>query len=407
VATKLVTPRRTRRWSRWLLLVGFGTVFVFLGVAVVGVGVYVWAKSSLDSSTMARAMIWRDADVADKERFPARPIPSGSVVSPLPTSNRPVTRPPSIERNDKPFEQFLEESGTLAFLVVDDDELVYERYFEGTGQQDLLTSFSVAKSFVSTLLGIAIDQGKIRSIEDQVTDYVPELGERDARFQRIRLRHLLTMSSGIRYRESDLPWRLGDDTKTYYGINLREVALEETKIERPPGESWLYNNFHPLLLGLVLERATGMSVSDFMAVNLWQPLGAEQAATWSLDSKKSGFEKMESGINATASDYARFGLLLLHKGELNGRRIVSEGWVRAATALDTTTDTADNYQFFWWIDTERPGRFYAAGNLGQYIYVAPDTGTVIVRLGSERGTTTSNWRSIFRDFADQLGPSKR
>ena len=132
-------------------------------------------------------------------------------------------------------------------------------------------SFSVAKSFVSTLVGIAIDEGLIGSVEDPVTDYLPELAVRDPRFERITLRDLLTMSSGIRFWETDLPWPWTDDTYTYYGVDLRDVGLNGTRIERPPGQEWHYNNYHPLLLGMVLERATGMSVSDYMATRLWQP----------------------------------------------------------------------------------------------------------------------------------------
>ena len=120
------------------------------------------------------------------------------------------------------------------------------------------------------------------------------------------------MSSGLRYEESRFPSPRGDDTSTYYGVDLRTDALERTQIEQAPGHKWHYNNYNPLVLGLVLERATGMSVSKFMASRLWQPLGASSDASWSLDSKRSGFEKMESGLNATALDYARFGLLLLH-----------------------------------------------------------------------------------------------
>jgi CubicO group peptidase (beta-lactamase class C family) len=146
-----------------------------------------------------------------------------------------------------------------------------------------------------------------------------------------------------------------------------------------------------------------MSVSEYTATRLWQPMGAEHDATWNLDSESSRFEKMDSGLNATAADYARFGQLFLHRGELNGRRIVSEEWVRAATAADTNTDPAGIYQYFWWVDVERPGRYYALGNLGQYIYVAPDANTVIVRIGSDWGTEGDAWLPILRDIADRVG----
>jgi CubicO group peptidase (beta-lactamase class C family) len=239
-------------------------------------------------------------------------------------------------------------------------------------------------------------------VTDPVTEYLPELSERDPRFERITLRDLLTMSSGIRYEEQSLPLPWGDDVDTYYGTDLRDLGLSATQIVRPPGQEWLYNNYNPLLLGLVLERATGTSVSDYMATKLWQPLGAEADATWSLDSEGSGFEKMESGLNATPVDYARFGELYLLAGEWNGQRIVSEDWVREATAADVTTDPAGHYQYFWWIDTQRPDRFYALGNFGQYIYVAPDAGAVIVRNGRDWGVENDTWLSVFREVADQL-----
>ena len=372
-------------------------------VALLVVGVYAWAWASLDRSSIARAMLWREADVGDQHRFPARTIPAGDEASPLPAGDEiDPPAPPSGAEDDRAFEEFLRGTGTLGFVVLDDDVLVYERYFGGADRQTRQTSFSVAKSFVSTLIGIAIDEGLIGSVTDPVTDYLPELSEQDRRFERITLRDLLTMSSGIRYEEQSLPLPWGDDVETYYGTDLRDLGLIATQIVRPPGQEWLYNNYNPLLLGLVLERATGTSVSDYMATKLWQPLGAEADATWNLDSEGSGFEKLESGLNATPVDYARFGELLLHAGEWNGQRIVSENWVREATAADVTTDPAGHYQYFWWIDTQRPDRFYALGNFGQYIYVAPDAGAVIVRNGRDWGMENDTWLSVFREIADQL-----
>jgi CubicO group peptidase (beta-lactamase class C family) len=388
-------PKR-RRVRLWLLVVGG-----VLGLLIAAVlGLYGWAWSSTDESTLARALVWRESDVGDQHRFPARPIPAGTRTSPLSVGSE-VDLVLSGEESE--LDEFLGETETLAFVVVHGDRVVRERYFGGSSRASLQTSFSAAKSFVSTLVGIAIDEGLIGSIEDPVTDYLPELATRDPGFRKITLRHLLTMSSGIRYREGGFP-TLGDDTYTYYGVDLREVALNRTRIEQPPGITWHYNNYHPLLLGLVLERTTGMSVSDFMATRLWQPLGAEAAASWSLDSERSGFEKMESGLNARAVDYARFGLLFLHDGEWNGRRIVSKDWVRAATRADTTTGPASyfGYGYFWWIDMERSGRFYAMGKYGQYIYVAPDADAVVVRLGRDSGVGNSTWLATFRDVVDQL-----
>src|SRR5919198_1558471 len=355
---------------RWLRRVGGGLVASVLLVSAL----YVWAWASVDGSSIARAIWWREADVGDQYRFPSRAIPAGDEVSPLPAGVEAVLSSPPVRAagSDGTFDEFLGATGTLGFVVVSNDQLVYERYPGGADRHTRQTSFSVAKSFLSTLVGIAIEEGLIGGVSDPVTEYVPELARRDPRFERITLRDLLTMSSGLRYEEHSLPLPWGDDINTYYGTNLRDLALNATEIEGPPGRVWRYNNYNPLLLGLVLERATGMSVSHYMATRLWQPLGAQADATWSLDSEGSGFEKMESALNAIPIDFARFGLLFLHEGQWNGTRIVPEAWVHAATAADTSTDPAQDYQYFWWVDTERPGRFYALGNFGQYIYVAPD-----------------------------------
>jgi CubicO group peptidase (beta-lactamase class C family) len=381
---------------RWFLVAG-GVLALLVAAAL---GVYGWAWLSTDESTFARALIWRESDVGDQHRFPARRIPAGGRASSLPAG---VEANLVVSREGKGLDEFLRETETNAFLVVHEDRLVRERYFGGSTRASLQTSFSAAKSFVSTLVGIAIDEGLIGSVDDRLTEYLPELAARDPRFRKITLRHLLTMSSGIRYREGGFP-SLGDDTYTYYGVDLRDVALNRVRIEGPPGIAWEYNNYHPLLLGLVLERTAGTPVSDFMATRLWQPLGAEADATWNLDSERSGFEKMESGLNARAVDYARFGLLFLHNGEWNGRRIVSEDWVRAATRAGTSTDPARyyGYRYFWWLDVDRPGRFYALGKYGQYIYVAPDADVVVVRFGRDWGVGNLTWLATFRDLADQL-----
>ncbi len=388
-------PKRRRRWLRRTLLV---VSALLLSVAAL----YGWALVSTERSSIARAMVWMGADVGDRFRFPAREIPTADDPSPLP-SGLEVDLPAPPLGDGPDLDGFLRRTGTLAFVVAQDDRLVYERYFGGSERRTLQTSFSVAKSFLSVLVGIAIDEGSIGGLDDPVTQYVPELAERDPRFEDITLRNLLSMSSGLRYVEQSnplLPW--GDDIDTYYGTDLRDLALNATEITGPPGRDWLYNNYNPLLIGLVLERATGVSVSQFMATRLWQPLGAEFDASWSLDSEGDAFEKMESGLNVTPVDYARFGLLFLHGGEWNGRRIVSRDWVRSATAAEATSDPAGFYQYFWWVDDERPSRFYALGNFGQYIYVAPDADAVIVRNGRDWGVDNDTWLETFRAMADRL-----
>jgi CubicO group peptidase (beta-lactamase class C family) len=134
----------------------------------------------------------------------------------------------------------------------------------------------MAKSFASALMGIAIDEGHIKSVDEPITNYLPELLEKDKRFRSITIRHLLTMTSGIKYEEGgDLPWSEdADDTKTYYATDLRELALN-CQIEGEPGKYFEYNNYNPLLVGMILERATGMPVSHYMEAKLWMPMGME------------------------------------------------------------------------------------------------------------------------------------
>jgi CubicO group peptidase (beta-lactamase class C family) len=384
--------RRRRRWVRVLAA-------LVAAVVALGAALEVWARLSIDRSAAARAIVWLDADVDDIDRFPARAIPAGPRTLPLRVGELPAGLLDRVAVGDgeRPLDDLVEDTDTEALLVLRDDEILLERYANGGAADRPHTSFSVAKSFLSTLVGIAVERGDIGSLEEPVTAYVPELLERDERFSEVTLRSLVTMSSGLAYEDQGLPW--SDDTTTYYAPDLRAQALS-VRVEEPPGTRWHYNNYNPLLVGLVLERATGMSVSEYMARHLWQPMGAEADASWSLDSERSGFEKLESGVNAVPRDYARFGYLFAHDGRVAGHQVVGADWVREATANDTSADPAPHYQYWWWVDTERPGRFYAVGNKGQFVYVDPATDVVVVRLGRTDGGVS--WTEVLRDVADRV-----
>ena len=376
------------------------------GVIVIGVLVatlFGWASTATGTSKLARVLAWRQSDIGDQYRFPVRTILAGARPEPLPVGpEAPLRARDFLGVRDRPLADALRATDTRSFVVVHHGRTVYERYLAGAGPHTRETSFSVAKSFVSALVGIAIAQGDLGSVDDPVTDYLPELARRDPRFTRITLADLLTMTSGLAYRESHAWWPFGDDTDTYLGTDLRQVALGRSRIERPPGQRWLYNNYNPLLLGLVLERATGMSVSAYMSTVLWRPLGAGRDATWNLDSTASGFEKMESGLNATARDYARFGLLFLHHGRAHGEQVIPAGWARAATAPRVQTRWGNPYGYFWWVDGQRPENYFAFGDYGQYIYIAPAADVVLVRTGGDWGTDNPRWLALFRSLTDQL-----
>jgi CubicO group peptidase (beta-lactamase class C family) len=390
-----------------LLGIGAGSLLLLALVAVVA------GYLSAPNFYLTRTIFWGESDYRDHEKFPARTIHNGPSVSrfdKLPADNRYASQIEAIARdtnNGESLEEYLDASGTTAFLVIHDDRLLYERYFEGYDESSIHTSFSMAKSFASALVGIAIDEGHINSVNEPITNYIPELLEKDERFESITIRHLLTMSSGIKYEEGgDLPWsEEADDTKTYYATDLRKLALENSRIEGKPGEYFEYNNYNPLLIGMILERATGMSISRYLQQKLWKPMGMEADGSWSLDSTENGFEKMESGVNARARDFARFGMLFAEEGNWEGRQLISRGWVEESTRADTSTDPSQDYQYFWWVNTPEGESYHfsARGNYGQYIYVAPEKDLVIVRLGKEEGEQGYDyWIYLFEELATKF-----
>ncbi len=381
-------------------------VLIVVGVII---GIFALTYGALfvmtGSSQFARVFVWLDADVGDINRFPSRVIEASTTPSALPYAPDDKTSDAFKRINTSSgggldsalgagsdIDTFLANTNTTSFLVVKDGVLVKEWYGKGVERDTLQTSFSVSKSFLSTLIGIAINQGYIDSLDDPITDYVPELLDRDPQFSSITLKNLITMSSGLVYEDQNTPW--GDPAKTYYSPDLRATALSAV-IDEAPGKTFLYNNYNPLLLGMALERATGQRVSDYMSKVLWEPLGAEANASWSMDSVGSGFEKMESGVNARAIDFARFGLMFAKGGVVDGRQVVPKQWAHDATAVDTTGDPADNYQYFWWVYPNGPqgsvADFAAQGNFGQYIYVVPSEDIVMVRLGSDEGNIAWPW----------------
>lgn len=192
-----------------------------------------------------------------------------------------------------------------------------------------------------------------------------------------------------------------DPVNTYYSTDLRRSALNAVIVDEP-GKNFLYNNYNPLLLGMALERATGRNIGDYMSDVLWAPMGAEADASWSMDSFYNRFEKLESGFNARPIDFARFGLMFANGGIVDGEQVVPRDWVEEATAptnlsVGRNDFLEQNYQYMWWVYPDN--RFAAQGNLGQYIVVSPDEGTVIVRLGRSENLM---WPMLLLDLTKQL-----
>ena len=388
------------------------TLRVLAGLILSLILLYGVAYKRTPWSQFVRAIVWLDSGVDDYKLFPARTIDNArptfffhpnTISSPYSSVFTSIKYQQNGNEITQDFDQFMEETDTTAFLVIKDDFMLYEKYFNGYDANSTQTSFSITKSFVSALVGIAIDEGFINSINDPVTKYFPELEERDERFSQITIRHLLTMSSGIKFVKAFTPW--SDDAITYYSTDLRATVLN-CKIIEEPGQTFLYNDYNPILLGIILERVTGQSVSKYLEQKIWQPLGMEAPGSWSLDSNQSNFEKMSSGINGRAIDFAKFGRLYLNIGNWNGQQIVPAIWVEESTKPDTTSDPAEFYQYLWWITLweTKPGdvhyRYVAVGDHGQYIHVFPEQQLIFVRFGKSEGGV--EWGIVFESMAEEI-----
>jgi hypothetical protein len=399
------------------IMIGVGIVVGVLALLVAGV----FAAMSVANSPLYawRVLRYGQSDTQDYKIFPERGIATGTTVSKIAAYPQPV--PSQVEyqymgtTHQETLDQLLQKTDTHAFLVIQDDKLIYEKYLNSS-REAIDTSFSSAKSFNSALIGAAIADDYIGSVEDPVIKYLPEISGRG--LDGLTIRDLLLMNSGIRYVEGgELPFYMipfADDAYTYYSPDMRRIALSVRAGATPVGEAFHYNNYHPLLEGLIIERATGMHVAEYLQERFWKPMGAEFPASWSLDSAASGFEKMESGINARAVDYARFGLIFLHNGLWNGSQILPSSWVAESTqplrpdprvweTFQTWPDYGGYYKYHWWGLNNGDGSydFYANGRYDQYVYVAPRKNAVVVRLGNQPDETVA-WPLAIRNLVDQL-----
>lgn len=403
-----------------MLKLGTKSIGILLAVVVFLLATFLIAASIYDSPGYAwRLLRHGHSDIQDYKIFPERAVANGSTYSPLPRAHQGTPYEVAYvyqgETRTEVLDDLLKRTETRAFLIIKDDQLIFETYLNSS-REEINTSFSSAKSFNSALIGAAITDGYIGSVDDPVIKYVPEIAGRG--LDTLTVRDLLLMNSGIRYVEGgELPFYMapfGDDAVTYYSPDLRKTALRVQPGKTPIGEAFHYDNYHPLLEGLILERATGMHVAQYLQERFWKPMGAEFPASWSLDSEKSGFEKMESGINARAVDFARFGSIFLHKGYWNGVQILPESWVTESTqplrpdprTWETMTywpKYDGYYKYHWWGINNADGSydFYAHGRFDQFVYVAPRKNVVIVRLGDAPDAQVL-WPLVLHNIVDQL-----
>ena len=328
--------------------------------------------------------IWGKHTIHDYKTHPTRLVASGGAPQywPLDSNYNKGVIPDSLMA-------VIDSNDTHAFIVIQNGKLLYEKYWDGYTPKTLSGSFSAAKSIISLLIGIALDEGKIKSLDEPVGNYVPHFKE--AGLEKVRIKDLLTMSSGTNYRESDKSY-FSLNASAYYGDD-EGYLISQLKAKEPAGVHWDYRSADTQVLGFIVEKAFGQNISELVSERFMKPMGAEADALWLLDGNKN-HEKAFCCFNGVAHDYARFGQLVLNNGQWNGKQIVSESYIKAATTPASylkdpyeNGNPVDFYGYQYWIFKEQGHEVVAQNGLfGQYVYIIRDKNAIVVRLGESKVT---------------------
>jgi CubicO group peptidase (beta-lactamase class C family) len=353
-----------------------------------------------------RGLRWWYADLDDVNKFPSVELKKS-------TSPFEFTKTFEVETNNAfRLDTLLKNTNTAAFIVIRNDSILYENYWDDYQSDSKIPSFSVAKSFVSTLVGIALDEGFIKNTSEPVANYITEWTKKGEAFQKITIQDCLDMASGLDNQENYGGVNMFTPmVRMYYGTDLEKEVLN-AEIGFPRGE-FNYQSINTQTLAMVVERATGKKIQDYLQEKIWQPLGMKYDASWSIDSKKRNTVKAFAALNAAPIDFAKLGRLFLNNGDWNGTQIINENWVKTSTNPDTLFQKG--YKNQWWASSitkvftdslvaiqyknENPqttklnsvknifwfqeyGKSYRAeGILNQFIFVRPDKKLIIVRMG--------------------------
>jgi CubicO group peptidase (beta-lactamase class C family) len=338
-----------------------------------------WLNPEINSFT------FRDTDKV----FESRPVQRSGSVWDLPRG-APMAMPTiSFGGEARGYGRFAEDTFTNALLVIRDGRIVFEDYRNKSGPSTHFISFSMAKTITAMLVGIALQEGKIGSLDDRADKYVSEL--KGTGYDGVTIRQIMQMRSGVDYQErydfGDHPSFAGKLHEQAIILNKMRFAAGalETKRGNTPGSTFNYSTLDTMVIGWVLENATGEKLEDFTRRTLWGPLGAESDAFWLADGPPGpigvgGRALNGMGYNAVLRDFGRLGQLMLDDGKRGGRQILPVGWVKQMTTMLPTGGPMPGYGLFTWQIDDEPGAFSAVGLAGQFIYVSPRTRTVIVKL---------------------------
>ncbi len=337
----------------------------------------------------------------DYREFASTPVTASESPRPLPTVENTAFKLPktiTVADDEKGFDEFLSGSGTVAWIVLQNGQLVDERYYDGYSRSSTVPSFSVAKSLVGALVAIAHGRREIQDLDEAITVRLPKLAQADRGWGKVTWQHLLDMRSGVNFKE-DYADLNSDIAKMYLGDDIASLSLS-LRLSGKPDKQFAYNSANTQLLAMALEQATGKNIADQLEERLWQPFGAEFDATWSTDRAKPASLKAFCCLNARAIDFARFGQLILDHGRVGSREVIPSSWI---DRLLTKANNGKSYADQWWLlrDTNErgaSGALLAEGILGQFVFVDPQSRVVIVRMGHREDSLP--WRTIFKAIAN-------
>jgi CubicO group peptidase (beta-lactamase class C family) len=363
----------TLLWTKRILVV----LFITLGLGVVLL--LVTGNGHIFRGLSKTYLIGKpNADIDDMPLFDVSQIPA-DMPQPWPLSASLNQRAPNQRQS-----HLLDSLETTAFLVFKSDSLLFEQYWRDGSRETVSNSFSMAKSFTSMMIGKAIDEGYIKSVDQPVGDFIEEF--KSGANASLTIKHLLTMTSGIPFGE-DYSNPFGFMAKVYFGTDIESTTLEY-EVEKTPGSFWVYEGGNTILLGMIIKRSTGRTPSEYFFQKFWSCVGAEHTAHWNLECPK-GMEKTFSGFYATARDYARIGKLMMHDGiwgkdTLLSPRYVEESFIPCQVP-DKKQEACYWYGYQWWVGEHKGVQFQCArGMLGQYIIMIPEAEMVVVRLGHKQ-----------------------
>ena len=324
--------------------------------------------------------------------FPARPIEASTTPFRFERDERPLELSYEYKGRSSTLSEFLERAQATGLLVIRNDRIIHERYFQGGSAEATFTSWSIAKSFVGTLVGMALGDGLIRSLDDPVTDYLPQLS--GSGYDGVPIRHILQMSSGVDFDET-YDAQFSDINRFFMkvfalGRDADAVVADYGKAE-PSGQRLHYISIDTHVLSMLVRKLYGDSLARIVQQQLWQPLGMEADAFWNIDDEGADANEIAfCCLNATLRDYAKLGRLYLQQGVWNGQRLLPEGWV-----VEATTPQADylqpgnnpyggrGYAYHWWVPPDYQREYFASGVWGQYIYVSEPDNLIVVRSSAD------------------------